>query len=147
MGSPGTGKTAVANYYSHILAELGLLSNGEGTPISFLTDQVLTLLQVVVKNPADLIGNVIGQSETNTKTILAATVGKVLIIDEVGLYCIVCLCQGNLTKFQAYRLYSGSDKGGTRVFSRLPFSILLSPRSRAFLAMVSATFYWSPVTH
>lgn len=48
-----------------------------------LTNQNLTCLQVVVKNPADFIGNVIGQSETNTKAILATTVGKVLIIDEV----------------------------------------------------------------
>lgn len=37
---------------------------------------------VVTKNPADFVGNVIGQSESNTKAILAATVGKVLIIDE-----------------------------------------------------------------
>lgn len=37
---------------------------------------------VVVKNPADFIGSVIGQSESNTKAILENTVGKVLIIDE-----------------------------------------------------------------
>jgi hypothetical protein len=37
---------------------------------------------VVVKNPADFVGNVLGQSESNTKAILATTVGKVLIIDE-----------------------------------------------------------------
>ena len=41
----------------------------------------------------------IGQSEANTKAILATTIGKVLVIDE------------------AYMLYSGSDKGGnTDVF-------------------------------
>lgn len=50
--------------------------------------------QVVVKNPSDFIGSVIGQSEANTKAILATTVGKVLIIDE------------------AYMLYSGSGSGG-----------------------------------
>ncbi|KAM3068636.1 hypothetical protein ACMFMG_011160 [Clarireedia jacksonii] len=78
LGSPGTGKTTVAKLYGRILADLGLLSNGE----------------VVTKNPSDFIGNVIGQSETNTRAILATTVGKVLIIDE------------------AYMLYSGSgDKG------------------------------------
>ncbi len=38
---------------------------------------------VVVKNPADFIGSFIGHSESQTKAILATTVGKVLIIDEV----------------------------------------------------------------
>jgi AAA lid domain len=37
---------------------------------------------VVAKNPSDFIGSVMGQSEANTKAILATTVGKVLIIDE-----------------------------------------------------------------
>jgi AAA lid domain len=37
---------------------------------------------VVVKNPADFVGSVIGESEKNTKGILASTVGKVLVIDE-----------------------------------------------------------------
>lgn len=49
---------------------------------------------VVVKNPSDFIGSVIGQSEANTKAILATTIGKVLIIDE------------------AYMLYSGTGSGG-----------------------------------
>ena len=40
---------------------------------------------VLVKNPADFIGSVLGESEKNTKGILAATVGKVLVIDEVVL--------------------------------------------------------------
>ncbi|KAJ4366237.1 hypothetical protein N0V83_007873 [Neocucurbitaria cava] len=66
IGSPGTGKTSVAKLYGRILADIGLLSNGE----------------VVVKNPADFVGNVLGGSEANTKGILASTVGKVLIIDE-----------------------------------------------------------------
>jgi SpoVK/Ycf46/Vps4 family AAA+-type ATPase len=66
VGSPGTGKTSVAKLYGRILADIGLLSLGE----------------VIVKNPADFVGNVIGGSEANTKAILASTVGKVLIIDE-----------------------------------------------------------------
>ncbi|KAI1124436.1 P-loop containing nucleoside triphosphate hydrolase protein, partial [Nemania abortiva] len=80
VGNPGTGKTTVAKLYGKILAALGLLSNGE----------------VVIKNPADFVGSALGQSEKNTKAILEATKGKVLIIDE------------------AYMLASGlSDTGGT----------------------------------
>jgi hypothetical protein len=37
---------------------------------------------VIVKNPADFVGSVIGESEKKTKGILAATAGKVLVIDE-----------------------------------------------------------------
>ncbi|KAJ7707708.1 P-loop containing nucleoside triphosphate hydrolase protein [Mycena rosella] len=77
LGSPGTGKTTVASLYGTILADLSLISKGE----------------VVVKNPADFIGSVLGASESNTKAILANTVGKVLVIDE------------------AYMLYSGGDTG------------------------------------
>lgn len=51
IGSPGTGKTSVAKLYGRILADIGLLSIGE----------------VVVKNPADFVGSVIGGSEANTK--------------------------------------------------------------------------------
>ncbi|TFK71611.1 P-loop containing nucleoside triphosphate hydrolase protein [Pluteus cervinus] len=78
LGSPGTGKTTVAKLYGQILSDLSLLSSGE----------------VVVKNPADFIGAALGQSEQYTKAILAATVGKVLVIDE------------------AYMLYGGSSSNG-----------------------------------
>ncbi|KAI6120180.1 P-loop containing nucleoside triphosphate hydrolase protein [Pisolithus croceorrhizus] len=61
LGSPGTGKTTVAQLYGKILAELGLLSNGE----------------VVVKNPADFVGGYLGHSEKNTKAILSSTMGKI----------------------------------------------------------------------
>lgn len=66
LGSPGTGKTTVAKLYGEILATLDLLSNGE----------------LVVKTPADFIGAHLGHSESQTKGILAATLGKVLVIDE-----------------------------------------------------------------
>jgi SpoVK/Ycf46/Vps4 family AAA+-type ATPase len=40
-----------------------------------------------VKNPSDFVGSHLGQSEQQTKGILAATLGKVLVIDEAyGLY-------------------------------------------------------------
>ncbi|KAL4944390.1 hypothetical protein BDV06DRAFT_233392 [Aspergillus oleicola] len=71
LGSPGTGKTTVAKLYGEILVHVGYLSNGE----------------VIVKNPADFVGAALGQSEQNTKGILASTVGKVLVIDEAyGLF-------------------------------------------------------------
>ncbi|RMZ71441.1 stage v sporulation k [Pyrenophora seminiperda CCB06] len=66
IGSPGTGKTSVAKLYGRILADLGMLSNGE----------------VVVRNPSDFVGEFVGKSEALTKAILASTIGKVLIIDE-----------------------------------------------------------------
>ncbi|RAL01738.1 putative AAA family ATPase [Aspergillus ibericus CBS 121593] len=71
LGSPGTGKTTVAKLYGQILVDIGYLSNG----------------QVIVKNPSDFVGSVLGESERNTKGILASTIGKVLVIDEAyGLY-------------------------------------------------------------
>lgn len=71
LGSPGTGKTTVAKLYGEILATLGLLSTGD----------------IAVKTPADFIGAHLGHSESQTKGILAATLGKVLVIDEsYGLY-------------------------------------------------------------
>ncbi|THZ93366.1 P-loop containing nucleoside triphosphate hydrolase protein [Aureobasidium pullulans] len=66
LGSPGTGKTTVAKLYGQILVDIGFLSDGE----------------VVVKNPSDFIGDVVGASEKLTKGIIASTVGKVLVIDE-----------------------------------------------------------------
>ncbi|KZV71056.1 P-loop containing nucleoside triphosphate hydrolase protein [Peniophora sp. CONT] len=85
LGNPGTGKTTVAKLYGQVLADLGLLSNGE----------------VVLKNPADFKGGVLGESESRTKAILAASLGKVLVIDE------------------AYSLY-GASGSGTRTMD--PYS-------------------------
>lgn len=78
LGNPGTGKTTVATLYGRVLADIGLLSNGE----------------VVVKNPSDFVGAFLGHSEKQTNGILAATVGKVLVIDE------------------AYALYGGKASTG-----------------------------------
>ncbi|PYH42931.1 P-loop containing nucleoside triphosphate hydrolase protein [Aspergillus saccharolyticus JOP 1030-1] len=79
LGSPGTGITTVAKLCGQILVDIGILSNGE----------------VVVKNPSDFVGSVIGESEKNTKGILASTLGKVLVIDE------------------AYGLFAGGTSDGT----------------------------------
>ncbi|KAK6496986.1 hypothetical protein TWF481_001965 [Arthrobotrys musiformis] len=70
LGSPGTGKTSVAKIYGKILAQLGLLSSGE----------------VVMKTPSDFMGRALGESEANTKAILNASRGKVLIIDEAYMF-------------------------------------------------------------
>jgi DNA replication protein DnaC len=71
LGNPGTGKTTVARLYGLILKDLGLLSKGE----------------LITKKPADFIGQHLGQSESQTKSILRETVGNVLVIDEAyGLY-------------------------------------------------------------
>ncbi|KAJ4420638.1 hypothetical protein N0V82_004203 [Gnomoniopsis sp. IMI 355080] len=71
LGNPGTGKTSIAKLYGRILVDLGMLTKGE----------------VVIKNPSDFVGSVLGESERLSKGILASTVGKVLVIDEAyGLY-------------------------------------------------------------
>ncbi len=53
---------------------------------------------MVIKNPSDFICDVIGASEKITKSILASTVGKVLVIDE------------------AYGLFPGGNAGGANPF-------------------------------
>ena len=77
LGPPGTGKTLVAKLYGQLLAEIGILSKGE----------------VLLRNPSDLIGQYIGDSEANTKAALNAAIGNVLVIDE------------------AYMMYSGGSDG------------------------------------
>ncbi|TGO64441.1 hypothetical protein BCON_0007g00910 [Botryotinia convoluta] len=77
LGPAGTGKTVVAKLYAKILGEIGVLSKGE----------------VIFRNPSDLIGQYIGDSEANTKAALNAARGNVLVIDE------------------AYMMYSGNSDG------------------------------------
>lgn len=53
----------------------------------FQEDMFTDNVSVVVKNPSDFVGSVIGESEKLTKGILASSAGKVLVIDEAyGLY-------------------------------------------------------------
>ena len=66
LGPPGVGKTTVAQLYGQILIDLGLLSGDT----------------VTIKNPSDLIGQYIGDSEANTKEALGKAQGNVLIIDD-----------------------------------------------------------------
>ncbi|KAI1207185.1 P-loop containing nucleoside triphosphate hydrolase protein [Annulohypoxylon truncatum] len=66
VGNPGTGKTTAARLYGRILADLGYLSHGD----------------LVLKTPADFIGECLGKSEAKTRKVLEATVGKILVIDE-----------------------------------------------------------------
>ncbi|KAH6720202.1 P-loop containing nucleoside triphosphate hydrolase protein [Leptodontidium sp. MPI-SDFR-AT-0119] len=77
LGPPGTGKTLVAKLYGQLLAEIGILSKGE----------------VLLRNPSDLLGTYIGDSEANTKAALNAAIGNVLVIDE------------------AYMMYTGGSDG------------------------------------
>jgi hypothetical protein len=60
------GKTTVASIYGAVLHDLGLLSKGD----------------VLVKVPADFIGDVLGASEKRTLAILEEARGRVLVIDE-----------------------------------------------------------------
>eukprot|EP00798_Chlamydomonas_sp_ICE-L_P013667 gene13667-19555_t len=71
LGNPGTGKTTVAALYGSLLGEMGLLSKGE----------------VLLKNPSDFLGDVIGSSEKQTRAILKAAEGCVLVIDEAYSLC------------------------------------------------------------
>ena len=61
----------MAKIYGQLLVEMGLLSKGE----------------VIVKNPSDFRGEFLGSSEKNTRDILRAAEGNVLVIDEAYALC------------------------------------------------------------
>ena len=94
-GNPGTGKTTVARQLGRIYHSLGLLSKGE----------------VIAVDRTRLVGQYIGQTEENMKTVLEEAKGNVLFIDE------------------AYTLFTGSDDSkdfGRRVLDSL-LTVLTQP--------------------
>lgn len=93
------GKTTVAKIYGQLLTEMGLLSKGE----------------VIVKNPSDFKGAVLGSSEKSTRNILRAAEGNVLVIDEA-----YALCTSN-------GLNGSSDPYGTAVIDTLVEQIQARP--------------------
>ena len=94
-GNPGTGKTTVARKLGKIYHSLGLLSKGE----------------VIAVDRTRLVGQYIGQTEENMKTVLEEAKGNVLFIDE------------------AYTLFTGPDDSkdfGRRVLDSL-LTVLTQP--------------------
>ncbi|TRX93753.1 hypothetical protein FHL15_005429 [Xylaria flabelliformis] len=67
-------------------------------PIAFSLNQIFIGNPVVLKTPADFIGDSLGKSEVQTKRILEASLGKVLVVDE------------------AYMLDPGNINGGQNEF-------------------------------
>jgi SpoVK/Ycf46/Vps4 family AAA+-type ATPase len=94
-----TGKTTVAKIYGQLLTEMGLLSKGE----------------VIVKTPSDFTGKWLGSSEKNTRDILRAAEGNVLVIDEA-----YALCTNS-------ELNGWSDPYGTAVINTLVEQIQARP--------------------
>lgn len=68
LGNSATSRMIFSRLYGRILADIGVLSNGE----------------VLVRNAADFVGTSVKQSVKKTKAMLAAAVGKVLVIDKVS---------------------------------------------------------------
>ncbi|KAK6715262.1 hypothetical protein SNK04_006198 [Fusarium graminearum] len=69
LGSPGVGKTTVAELYAKMLSELGIISRGH----------------IITKRASDLISVYIGGSEARTTRALDEAKGDVLIIDDAHL--------------------------------------------------------------
>ncbi|KAJ4118742.1 hypothetical protein NW768_010803 [Fusarium equiseti] len=85
LGDPGVGKTTVAELYSQILSELGIVSRGH----------------IVSKQASDLLGEYIGHSEANTTKALEEAKGGVLVIDDAHLlYQESCKGKGSSDSFR-----------------------------------------------
>ncbi|PTD07579.1 Protein CbxX, plasmid [Fusarium culmorum] len=69
LGSPGVGKTTVAELYAKMLSELGIISRGH----------------IITKRASDLISKYVGGSEARTTRALEEAKGGVLIIDDAHL--------------------------------------------------------------
>ncbi|CAH0346002.1 AAA family ATPase [Bacillus sp. CECT 9360] len=65
-GNPGTGKTTVANIYSELLKETGMLKRGH----------------LIVASRADFVAGYVGQTAIKTKKKIREALGGVLFIDE-----------------------------------------------------------------
>lgn len=65
-GNPGTGKTTVANIYSQLLKECGLLKRGH----------------FIIASRSDLVAGYVGQTAIKTKQKIHEALGGVLFIDE-----------------------------------------------------------------
>ena len=89
----------MAKIYGRLLTEMGLLSKGE----------------VIIKNPSDFRGSVLGSSEKNTRDILRSAEGNVLVIDEA-----YALCTNN-------SLSGTSDPYGTAVIDTIVEQIQARP--------------------
>ncbi|OEH92504.1 hypothetical protein BFG57_15610 [Bacillus solimangrovi] len=79
-GNPGTGKTTVAEIFSHILKDSGLLKRGH----------------VVTASRADLVAGYIGQTALKTKKKIREALGGVLFIDEA--YSLMSMSQNDFGK-------------------------------------------------
>lgn len=83
-----TKKTTVVKLYGRILTDIEMLSNDENKIKHEIRNLRLLISNVliVVKNSFDFINNVIEQFKINIKAILATTVEKILVIDEVYMF-------------------------------------------------------------
>jgi len=106
---------------------------------------------VVSKNPSDFVGAVLGASESNTKAILANSIGKVLIIDEVSMRE---LFNGGKIQ-QLYRLICCTAVGPmmgnkevvqAQINSKPQSSTLSSRRSRTCQEKIVVSCYWATKT-